>query len=291
MAIGKAIDAADISETTKKVYHDRLKKMQEELKLPPNRLIRQPTKVIDWITKHSPEPQTQKSYLAAILALFKHVPNLKEKEPRKYQLYTDAFNKLKTLLDETAKENKATQKQEEGLVPWEEIISTRDKKEKGSDIRLLLSMYTYIPPVRSDFDKIYIYTTKPQTITHPNYITLYDPPQLILTEYKTAKTMGPLTSPLPAELVDEINASLTKHPREWLFLDRFNQPYKKPASFTKWVNRNLLVAFNKPLTISLIRHAYISQLDFNKLTIKEKETIGKRMGHNLMMQDRYRVIQ
>jgi len=48
--------------------------------------------------------------------------------------------------------------------------------------------------------------------------------------------------------------------------------------------------FNKPLTISLIRHSYINSLDFNKLSVIEKENIAKDMAHTVNTQDRYRLI-
>ena len=45
-------------------------------------------------------------------------------------------------------------------------------------------------------------------------------------------------------------------------------------TYTKWCNRVLERLFGRALTVSLIRHAYINTLDFNKLTIKEKEEIA-----------------
>jgi integrase len=291
MAIGKAIEAADnLSDTTKQVYQERLAKMQSELKLPPNRLVRQPIKTLDWIKQHSDSLQTQKSYLAAILALFKYVPKLKEKEARKYTQFSNAFQDIQNQLDAQAKTNQPTQKQRQALISWSEIIAARDKQKHSA--RLLLAMYTYIPPLRSDFDRVYIYTSPQTQPIHPNYILLNDPtPRLVLHQYKTAKSMGPLTSPLPPELVTEIKNSLLEEPRDWLFTNRYHKPYDNPASFTRWANRTLLTVFNKPITISILRHIYISQLDFNKLSIAEKEDIGKRMGHHLGMQDRYRLIR
>jgi hypothetical protein len=40
----------------------------------------------------------------------------------------------------------------------------------------------------------------------------------------------------------------------------------------------------------MIRHAYINSLDFNKLTVAEKENIAKDMAHTIGTQDRYRLI-
>jgi hypothetical protein len=74
-----------------------------------------------------------------------------------------------------------------------------------------------------------------------------------------------------------------------LFMDREKKPYKE-NSYNRWVNRTLQKLFNKPLTISLIRHSYINSLDFNKMTIVQKEMIAKDMAHTVNTQDRYRLI-
>ena len=70
---------------------------------------------------------------------------------------------------------------------------------------------------------------------------------------------------------------------------RSGEPMLK-NTYTKWCNRVLERLFGRALTVSLIRHAYINTLDFNKLTIKEKEEIAADMTHSAGMQDKYRLI-
>lgn len=160
MAIGKAIEAADnLSDTTKQVYQERLAKMQSELKLPPNRLVRQPIKTLDWIKQHSDSLQTQKSYLAAILALFKYVPKLKEKEARKYTLFSNAFQDIQNQLD--AQANQSTHPKANTcphLLVWDHCRPRQTKTLRPAATchvhlyssfaqRLWPSLYLYIPPV------------------------------------------------------------------------------------------------------------------------------------------------
>lgn len=282
---------ANLSSITKRTYLERLKFFIESTKKDLKDIILHPEESIEWIEKHSTSLQTQKSYLSAILAVFKHTPSLKETEKDIYYKWYLAFKKVHDQIDSKYKMNEPSLKQKEGYVPYKDIVEKRDELKKGSKERLLLAMYTYLRPLRSDFNKVYIYE-KPQKIySYDNYIVLTETPELVLREFKTAKKKleNIYQKELPKNLIEEIQQSLEKHPREWLFVDRTGEPYKSD-SFTKWVNRTLKSLFGKPLTISLIRHSYINHLDFNKLTIQEKEEIAKDMAHTADTQDRYRLI-
>lgn len=284
------IKNADISNTTKRVYLERLKVIIKETEKDLYEIISHPQEYLLWIKKHSSSLQTQKSYISAILAVFKHTTGLKEKEKNHYYSWYTEFSNIHKQIDLKYKLNEPTKKQKDAYVPFGEIIEMRNKLEIGSKERLLLSMYTYLPPLRNDFNCIYLYKSKPKEFKHNNYIKLYETqPVLILNEYKTVKKNDILSKDLPIELINEINESLEKQPRDWLFSDREGKPYVV-NSFNKWANRTLKKLFNRSLTISLIRHSYINSLDFNKLTVIEKENIAKDMAHTINTQDRYRLI-
>lgn len=287
----ECIVKADLSPTTKRVYLERLKYMIEATKAELGEILKNPKEYIEWINKHSKTEQTKKSYISAVLAVFKHTPNLKEKQKDIYYQWYQEFKKVHEEIDNRYKLNEPTEKQKNAYVPYSEIVKKRDTLPKGSKERLLLAFYTYLPPLRSDFNKVYLYHTAPSSKPeHDNYIRLDStPPTLVLQEFKTARKKEFYEKELPKELVEELEESLTKSPREWLFMDRTKEPYIS-SSFTKWANRTLKKLFGKNLTISLIRHSYINQLDFNNLTVKEKEEIAKDMAHTVSTQDRYRLI-
>lgn len=284
-----AIAGASVSNMSKKVYLTRLKKWVEEAEVELETILANPDKYLKWVYKKSSNPQTQKSYISSILAIFKHTPDLKDKYKSEYETWFEAFKKVNGKIEDKYKTNEPSERQKEGFVEYKEIIEKRDSLEKGSKERLLLAMYTYLPPLRSDFNKVYIYTEKPGRITQDNYIILYDTPKIVLKEYKTSKNNKILENPLPKELIQEIKDSLKEEPREWLFMDRTKGPYKS-TSFNKWANRVFLKLFERPLTISLIRHSFINQLNFNTLSIQDKEDIAKCMAHTVTTQDRYRLI-
>ena len=293
MEICKSFDCiknADLSNVTKRTYLERLRYMIQDTKTDLYTILTNPKKYLDWIKNHSSSLQTQKSYISAILAVFKHTPDIKKTEQKHYYDWYQGFKEIHQQIDQKYKMNQPTDKQQQAYVAYADIIRKRDELAKGSRERLLLAMYTYLPPLRSDFNQIYLYDKKPTSYEHSNYIRLFEStPKLILNEYKTVVKNDSFEKELPPELVTEIKESLEKEPREWLFMDRNNKPYKE-NSYNRWVNRTLQKLFKKALTISLIRHSYINSLDFNKMTIIEKEKIAKDMAHTVNTQDRYRLI-
>ena len=285
----ECIKKADLSSVTKRTYLERLRYMIQEIKTDLYDILTHPKIYLEWIHQHSSSLQTQKSYISAILAVFKHTPDMKKNEQKYYYEWYQGFKQVHEEIDKRYKTNEPSDKQKDAYVSFEEIIKKRNELKKGSKERLLLALYTYLPPLRSDFNEVYIYIKAPEKIEHDNYIMLYNTPLLVLNEYKTVRKKDIFQKELPEELVTEIKESLKEDPREWLFMDRNEQPYRV-NSYNRWVNRTLKKLFNKPLTISLIRHSYINSLDFNKLSVIEKENIAKDMAHTVNTQDRYRLI-
>jgi integrase len=282
------IQKADLSPATKNSYTERIRQLERLFDKPIYTIIKDAP--IKKLRTTYPMDTTYKMYLTVILSLFRHVPHLKEELAKQHTLWTNAFTQADKAIEERYKTNAPTEKQNNGYVAYAEIIQKRDTLKKGTIERLLVAMYTYIKPLRADFNQIRLYKSLPKE-HEPNYIHMKKSGCiLILNEYKTAKTHGTYEKELPKELCEELQASLESNPRDYLFETTDHKPFDKANSFNKFANRILQRIFEKPLTISLIRHAFISTLDFNTLTIKEKEEIAKEMCHTLRLQDQYRLI-
>lgn len=254
---------------------------------------------------HGSQPSTLHGYASAVLSAFKHVPRLKIEFDASFKAWT-AFNESAQVpLDAHALSAKPTTRQSEGWVPLEEIVKKRDSLTHGSDARLLLSMYTMIPSRRNDFTNLRIYqhmSTSARLEVKGNYLVLPLAPAgkkragvatLTLKEYKTSKKYSEVTEILPPTLVSEIHASLARHPRDYLFVSpRDGEPYGpgREGSFSKWANSLLRRTFRRPLTLTLLRHAYITGMKFDEMTPLEREDIARRMGHSVTTQMRYKFI-
>jgi hypothetical protein len=230
------------------------------------------------------------TYLSAVLALFKHVPWLKEKYPEAafawQALRHDNYRHIK----DRYLDNQPTQRQRDAFVPLREVLRVRDGLPRGSVDRLLLSMYTDIPPARGgDFHAVRLLDKAPTTDEDSpgNYIVTGSKGKscrLVINEFKTRKHYDPIVHELPPSLCEELAISLRDRPRDYLF-----GPFSRSA-FSTWANRRLHRLFGRRVTLTMLRHLYVMALDFNRLSSRQLLEIGNSMGHRMEMQKQYQWI-
>ena len=230
-------------------------------------------------------------YVTALKSLFLQTPGMKQKHPELYMKWDDIHKLVREPINEKYQSNKPSSRQEEAYVSFNELEKKRDSLNKGSLGRLLLSMYTMIPPLRSDYDKVAIYKNE-KLINNDidNYLILNKNSYMVITKYKTSKTYKDIKIFLPTKLVSEIKVSLKKTPRDYLFIQKNKQPYDKPNTFNRWANRTLKKIFDKKnISLSTLRHIYITRRDL-KLEEKsglERKEIANIMGHSVSTQQNY----
>jgi hypothetical protein len=168
----------------------------------------------------------------------------------------------------------------------DDLITLRDALPDGSIHKLLIGLYTHIPPVRADYYATQILPFG-VTPTEPNYI-FHSPEKsrLVLTDFKTNKFYKEISHDLPAELHRQLVLSLAASPRTYLFVNKNGEPFTRNG-FTKWATEQLYQISKKGLTITMLRHIYISSLDLNSPPVRLLE-IGKKMGHQLSQQMLYK---
>ena len=228
-------------------------------------------------------------YVTALKSLFQEAPGLKQKYPEIFMKWDEIHKQVRQPINEKYQSNKPTDRQEEAYVSFEELEKKRDSLEIGSDARLLLSLYTLVPPLRSDYNLVAIYKND-KDIKYDNYLILNKNPYLVITKYKTAKTYKDIKIDLPKKLVKEIKESLKLKPREFIFVQKNGKPYEKSNTFNRWANRTLKSLFEKKnISLSTLRHIYITRRDL-KLEEKsglERNKIAQIMGHSVGTQQNY----
>jgi hypothetical protein len=257
------------------------------------------------VSKH-----THVGYLASLLAFIRHVLPCEVKASMRPT--TDRLQKAHKALhlqaDQGALQNAASARQAAGWFSYEQLCKTRDSLQKGSKDRLLLAFATYLPPCRTtDLGCCRLYTAEPQA-EDPytgNYIVLDKSPLICYRSYKTVKHYGEVRVSLPAPLVKEINWSLKKQPRNWLFTQtKVNpgEPYCRSSNaYTRWANWTLQRACaNSWITWTLLRHIYTSHAqarydpsqcmaEAEKALCRAKlDAIARAMLHSPGQQARYR---
>jgi len=173
-------------------------------------------------------------------------------------------------------------------VSWADVLKARDNQTTGSLEKLLLSLYTYIPPVRADYFDVKINKSEDKETKSNQIVLSQNSGTLILRDFKTKNKYTEIRHQLPQALYDEIQASLKSKPRPYTFVMPTNQtkPYDRGA-FSKWANKTLTAVFKVPMTLTSLRHLFVSTLDFNKTKARDLEQIGNAMGHSISMQKGY----
>lgn len=285
----KAVYAADLSQSTKNNYRNSCNALSSKANGKSIlHIISHPDIYIPLIHTWYPKATSFKVHLSIILGIFRYNPHLKSELPEEHALWNTAFLDANSEVTARYETNEPTERQLTGYVEYSKIIKSRDELAKGSIERVLLGMYTYIKPRRCEYARMAIYTTKlPADAVEPNYILL-STGHMVLTDFKTVKFHGSFDIKLPKGLLDDIKLSLKLKPRDWLFVNTAGEPYTHNM-YTAWTLRVFKAIFNKPLSVSLIRHSFINTLNFNKLSIKERQNIATSMGHSIDVQAFYRL--
>jgi len=282
-----------LSPVTRKTYIERVRVWETGLAKGIFEVIKDAKASIKWVKDKYKEIGTQKTLFSVILSIYRHIPEMKTSPlyAAAHKLWLEEFKRVDAEITKSYETNEPSQKQRDGYVPFDEIKKKRDKMKRGSMERLLLAMYTYIRPLRADFNRVRLYKTSIPAKHEPNYIEMKKSGcKLHLEEFKTSKIYGTIEVELPSELCKEIQDSLDEWPRMYLFVTRSDAPYTRPNSFVKWANTTLQKLFApKPVTLTMLRHSYINTLDFNEMTVTERKEEAAKMGHSKDMQELYKL--
>ncbi len=237
---------------------------------------------------------TLNSYIKAVLSAAEHNSKLFDSIDEEY--YTKSENRWKDLRQKTyeyANQYRLEQKpspsqalKSGSSLIFSDIVKVRDELEDGSIDKLLLSFYTYIPPVRADFFATQILNFG-EVPSYPNYI-LYntDKSYLTLTDFKTAPIYKSIEYNLPSELHRQLQLSLTNNPRTFLFPNKDGKCFNR-KTFSEWATKRLTSLFKKEFTLTMFRHIYISTLDLNT-PVEQLLEISRKMGHSISQQMLYK---
>ena len=93
---------------------------------------------------------------------------------------------------------------------------------------------------------------------------------------------------LDNNLMKQINISLEKNPRNYLFSKSDGTMYNS-NSWTVSANRILKRLINPSFSLTMFRHIYLSrpELNMNDKTIKEKKEVADSMAHSVDTQSKY----
>jgi len=253
-----------------------------------------PTIAMDALEKHLViNTNTNKhNFIMSILSFMRHRPdafqNMTIQEREAYrQKWLDLHTANEAPIIQRRLENKPTDTQlkKGGInLTYNDLVAKRNELPLGSIERLLIAMYTMIPPVRADYFATEIISDD-QVPTENNYIRRRGPARMecIITDFKTAKTYKQITNNFPPELITEIDASLEKTPRNYLFLNANGKPHTR-GSYILWTGRLLKRILGTTFTLVFFRHAFVTHFistnNMITMTDAQLKLISDKMGHS-----------
>jgi hypothetical protein len=291
----QAIADADISKESKRQYLRSLETLKRMTGGSFEEIVRSPKTVYARIEKDYENNHTRKALVNSVKALFRHVGGLKDAAPNAFETWHKKYTELERVIADKEMSMELTNREKEAWVPWADVVHREQQlatEDFGSFDHLLLAMYCLIEPLRQDFGNVRIFRASPaypQTYEKHNYMVIQPTSgELVLNKYKTSRKYKTLLRPIPEGLLRIIHASLRTCPREYLFIDDRGLPYVKKNSYTKYSNRILQKLFGKRVTVSTLRHSYISSIDFNASTPRDLFQASRNMGHSIATQQLYR---
>lgn len=295
-------DTKQLKEVSKDLYISRLTTIQGKIyQVSLNELINNPeefSKRVDEYAKNTEgriyehlNDHTIDNFYKAVRFIFSY-GSLKEEMYEKYKEWEKVHKEQIKSINIKYDSNQPTTRQKEGYIDYDELIKIRNGLTIGSPEKLLILFYTEIAPLRSDYASVRIYKNDvPEDNKYANYIVVTrNSCTLKVREYKTSTTYGDLTVELPKKIVYDLRASLSDHPRDYLFTTQRGLQFSSPNAFNQWANALLKKVLNNPsFTLSTFRHIYISRRDLKmeeKSGIKQGE-LAHAMGHSISQQKKY----
>jgi len=291
-----------IHDNSKKIYNSRLAEWIQFMPMhfqSVTHIIMLPELSMNALHTHlkTNTPSTRHMYIVAILSFIKHhlthlshcitteiATSLREK-------WNAIHTHNEAPIVQLRLENKPTVLQQAkggSQLSFQQIMEIREQLPFGSIERLLISIYTLIPPVRADYFALQIIHDDQEPLQH-NYLRIRPGEmETVLRDFKTAKTYHQIHNVLPDQLAQEILASLQESPRQFLFVNAHGKPHTR-NSFTLWTRRILTRVLHTDFTLVFFRHAfathYVSHHNPTDLDISE---VSKKMGHSSEMFRAYR---
>ena len=130
--------------------------------------------------------------------------------------------------------------------------------------------------------------SKEERNEHPNHIVLIDgEPRMTIGQNKTAKHYDAIEEVLPDSFLRVLKDSLDRHPRLFLFVDSNHSPV-----FLEVVHPiHQGNVRDKAPGVSLLRHAFCTDLDLNSMTGLQLDNVAAKMGHSAARQMEYRFVE
>lgn len=287
------------TKTTLKSYLNRIKTLKERLGgAQLHTIITNPDTYYPELQKMYPSLTTRKNMLTPILALYREDAELQTAFGPQYTRWKKLHDDLTKLQEAKIRRSEPEAKQIAKYTSYEEITAKYEElrrrgyhdTERHSAQFLLLSLLVHLRPKRSDLGAVKIYKERDPRSTTENYIVLRSKgaSYLVMNLFKTSKYYQTVEEELPEGFKRDLETSLARHPRDYLFRKEDGDPMSN-ATYGVFVMKTFEEFFGRATGVSLLRHIYITEkLDFDDMTMEEQDAEAKLMLHTSGLQRKYK---
>ena len=219
---------------------------------------------------------TQKGYLSAVKYALQ-----KDEVPGIIQNRINELYKNQNKRDE---EQKPTEKQEENLVPWNDIAEKAKLYEGSDDDKLIAALYTLQAPVRADYGQMAVHIETVGKEGNELVIKGRKTSYFMFRDYKTSSTYGNVKVPVSPELFDVLIADGVAERNTLL---RFPRTPERLADRVRTIFSKVT---GKNVGIDILRHSYIMQHFPKMTTLPQKNELARRMLHSRDRQEKYNLV-
>lgn len=248
---------------------------------------------------------TQKTLLSVVVAALSTV---KDKSTYK-KIYAHYYNEMmsKSKSEREKDTSVKSEAQEKNWLEWDVVKAhverlAEDVKSLGKDVSVgqwdvllsyaLLSLFTEFDPRRNqDYQFMDVVKTHKQATSPDRNYYVLNPPHFMFRKYKTAKTHGEQSFPVPPNLVKSLNVYLSHHPvlagkkvtAKTPAFPLLVQANGSPLTAVNAITRILNRIFGRNVGSTMLRHIYLS----NKYDVQEMNETAEKMGHTGNVQRDY----
>jgi hypothetical protein len=293
------LEAKYTNKHTLNSYLNRIKTLRSKLdNAELHSILIDPETYYPMLQKQYPSLTTRKNLLTPILALYREDDALSRENPLAYERWKKLHDDLTKLQEAKIRRSEPEEKQISKYTSYEEITAKYEElkkrgyhdTERHSLQYLLLSILVHLRPKRADLGSVRIYKEKDPRSTSENYIVLRSrgSSYLVMNLFKTSKYYQTVEEEIPEGLKRDIETSLARHPREFLFRKDDGEPMSN-NTYSVFVKKTFEDFFGRATGVSLLRHIYITEkLEFDDMTLEEQNAEAKLMLHTSGLQRKYK---
>lgn len=253
-------------------------------------------KVISYVEGLDKSYASKKLYYAVLVSVLRDLKVGRTKLLREAEeIYRKKMVEYNLRLKEIAERQTMSEREIGIWNSWEEIMAAYGKLKLSAEANLtdkkvwqeyaILSLYTLIAPLRSDYSPVRI--TNPDDNGTDNKLVIDENSIVfVLQDYKTFKQYGIQRIAFPIELANVIRHWLTLETSGWLFSVK-----GRPGSET-WLSgqvRSLMKRLTgKASGINILRHSYISYMRRDEAPVLAQNALAASMMHSNGMSQLYR---